>query len=137
MNHLKDYHISKGILHFLTFADQNAIGESKIIFIWNVEIISIFLMSIFLLLFSRFLWKTRIFQRYKNQQSSLSGLYKGLWVRYVDALRTESENHLYRVYKCGQKTKEVCETTDLSTTEKSVEGLSGSDVFQRRYVINY
>ncbi|KAJ8932177.1 hypothetical protein NQ314_014864 [Rhamnusium bicolor] len=26
MNHLKDYHISKGILHFLTFADQNAIG---------------------------------------------------------------------------------------------------------------
>ncbi|XP_074041632.1 gcn5 acetyltransferase isoform X1 [Leptinotarsa decemlineata] len=26
MNHLKDYNISKGILHFLTFADQNAIG---------------------------------------------------------------------------------------------------------------
>ncbi|KAK9869565.1 hypothetical protein WA026_003317 [Henosepilachna vigintioctopunctata] len=26
MNHLKDYHIRKGILHFLTFADQNAIG---------------------------------------------------------------------------------------------------------------
>ncbi|VEN51702.1 unnamed protein product [Callosobruchus maculatus] len=26
MNHLKDYHISKGILNFLSFADQNAIG---------------------------------------------------------------------------------------------------------------
>ncbi|XP_045472544.1 histone acetyltransferase KAT2A [Harmonia axyridis] len=26
MNHLKDYHIRKGVLHFLTFADQNAIG---------------------------------------------------------------------------------------------------------------
>ncbi|KAJ3653216.1 hypothetical protein Zmor_012480 [Zophobas morio] len=26
MNHLKDYHIRKGILHFLTFADENAIG---------------------------------------------------------------------------------------------------------------
>ncbi|CAH0558007.1 unnamed protein product [Brassicogethes aeneus] len=26
MNHLKDYHISKGILHFLAFGDQNAIG---------------------------------------------------------------------------------------------------------------
>ncbi|CAH1117979.1 unnamed protein product [Phaedon cochleariae] len=26
MNHLKDYHISKGTLHFLTFADENAIG---------------------------------------------------------------------------------------------------------------
>ncbi|CAG9859546.1 unnamed protein product [Phyllotreta striolata] len=26
MNHLKDYHISKGIYHFLTFADQYAIG---------------------------------------------------------------------------------------------------------------
>ncbi|XP_060516786.1 histone acetyltransferase KAT2B [Cylas formicarius] len=26
MNHLKDYHISKGILHCLTFADENAIG---------------------------------------------------------------------------------------------------------------
>ncbi|XP_057653056.1 histone acetyltransferase KAT2A isoform X2 [Diorhabda carinulata] len=26
MNHLKDYHISKGILHFLTFADENATG---------------------------------------------------------------------------------------------------------------
>lgn len=29
MNHLKDYHISKGILHFLTFADQNAIGKQS------------------------------------------------------------------------------------------------------------
>lgn len=27
MNHLKDYHISKGIHHFLTFADVNAIGK--------------------------------------------------------------------------------------------------------------
>lgn len=27
MNHLKDYHISKGIFHFLTFADENAIGN--------------------------------------------------------------------------------------------------------------
>ena len=24
MNHLKDYHIKKGINHFLTFADENA-----------------------------------------------------------------------------------------------------------------
>ena len=31
MNHLKDYHIRKGILHFLTFADENAIGN------WNTE----------------------------------------------------------------------------------------------------
>lgn len=28
MNHLKDYHISKGILHFLAFGDQNAIGNT-------------------------------------------------------------------------------------------------------------
>lgn len=26
MNHLKDYHIKKGINHFLTFADENAVG---------------------------------------------------------------------------------------------------------------
>ena len=26
MNHLKDYHIQRGIHHFLTFADENAVG---------------------------------------------------------------------------------------------------------------
>jgi len=26
MNHLKDYHIKKGINHFLTYADENAVG---------------------------------------------------------------------------------------------------------------
>lgn len=30
MNHLKDYHISKGIFHFLTYADENAIGMNLI-----------------------------------------------------------------------------------------------------------
>lgn len=29
MNHLKDYHINKNILHFLTFADEDAIGYFK------------------------------------------------------------------------------------------------------------
>lgn len=29
MNHLKDYHISHSILHFLTFADEYAIGYFK------------------------------------------------------------------------------------------------------------
>lgn len=29
MNHLKDYHIRKGVLHFLTFADEFAIGYFK------------------------------------------------------------------------------------------------------------
>lgn len=28
MNHLKEYHIRIGILHFLTYADENAIGKS-------------------------------------------------------------------------------------------------------------
>lgn len=27
MNHLKDYHIRKNVLHFLTFADEFAIGK--------------------------------------------------------------------------------------------------------------
>ena len=31
MNHLKDYHISKNILHFLTFADKFAIGNFEIL----------------------------------------------------------------------------------------------------------
>lgn len=35
MNHLKDYHISKGIFHFLTFADENAIG-TKTIFLLEI-----------------------------------------------------------------------------------------------------
>ena len=29
MNHLKDYHIKHGVLHFLTFADEYAIGYFK------------------------------------------------------------------------------------------------------------
>lgn len=29
MNHLKDYHVSIGIYHFLTFADKNAIGKAN------------------------------------------------------------------------------------------------------------
>ena len=29
MNHLKDYHIQHGIYHFLTFADEFAIGYFK------------------------------------------------------------------------------------------------------------
>ena len=29
MNHLKDYHLSHNILHFLTFADEFAIGYFK------------------------------------------------------------------------------------------------------------
>ena len=29
MNHLKDYHIQHDILHFLTFADEYAIGYFK------------------------------------------------------------------------------------------------------------
>lgn len=28
MNHLKDYHVKNNVLHFLTFADEFAIGES-------------------------------------------------------------------------------------------------------------
>ena len=27
MNHIKDYHIKHGVLHFLTFADEYAIGK--------------------------------------------------------------------------------------------------------------
>ena len=29
MNHLKDYHIRNGVFHFLTFADEFAIGYFK------------------------------------------------------------------------------------------------------------
>lgn len=29
MNHLKDYHVNHGVLHFLTFADEFAIGYFK------------------------------------------------------------------------------------------------------------
>ena len=29
MNHLKDYHVKHGVLHFLTFADEFAIGYFK------------------------------------------------------------------------------------------------------------
>ena len=29
MNHLKDYHVSHNVLHFLTFADEFAIGYFK------------------------------------------------------------------------------------------------------------
>lgn len=29
MNHLKDYHVANGILHFLTYADEYAIGYFK------------------------------------------------------------------------------------------------------------
>jgi len=29
MNHLKDYHIQHSVLHFLTFADEYAIGYFK------------------------------------------------------------------------------------------------------------
>lgn len=29
MNHLKDYHLSQSILHFLTYADEYAIGYFK------------------------------------------------------------------------------------------------------------
>jgi len=29
MNHLKDYHVNHGVMHFLTFADEYAIGYFK------------------------------------------------------------------------------------------------------------
>lgn len=29
MNHLKDYHVKNNVLHFLTFADEFAIGETS------------------------------------------------------------------------------------------------------------
>jgi len=29
MNHLKDYHVNHGVIHFLTFADEFAIGYFK------------------------------------------------------------------------------------------------------------
>lgn len=32
MNHLKDYHVSKGIYHCLTYADKEAIGKSLLVF---------------------------------------------------------------------------------------------------------
>lgn len=35
MNHIKDYHIKHNVLHFLTFADEYAIGEQTKFFIFK------------------------------------------------------------------------------------------------------
>lgn len=47
MNHIKDYHIKHNVLHFLTFADEYAIGELTSNIIYKITVSPTSVITIF------------------------------------------------------------------------------------------
>ncbi len=99
MNHLKEYHIKHGILYFLTYADEYAIGYFK----KQVQLQSLayrrFSFSVFPLR-SFTLWtlvlSLGLLQRHQSAEEPIPWLHQRLWGSHANGVRAQSQNTLHR-----------------------------------------
>lgn len=80
MNQLKDFHIKHGVLHFLTYADEFAIGKNKLNFSNHGCVLSLllFLINMYFTPTFRLLQKAGLQHGHHSAETNVPGIYQGV-----------------------------------------------------------
>lgn len=127
MNHLKDYSTQRGIKHFLTYADEFAIGYfRKQGFSDDIKVARPVYAGE-----CRCHFVSGIRNSTTIKCSCSSRLHQGIRRRHVNALWTASQSGVHTIQFRHTKAERNCQRIDIAATTRRSESAFGFDVFQR------